>query len=115
MLGWSVYDVQVRVWLQSFPAKQLLLAYTEALDKEPQAVLAAIERHVGIDPIVYKNAHQKSNVAGCYGWKAKEGSCKDGKTAQFRKEEREKLSARERYPPPPPPRFHLALAWHVVV
>ena len=72
MLGWSLYDLSLRVWLAEVAgAGQLLVTYTEELDAAPERVLGAIERHVGLDAHKYKNAHQKNNVAGCYGWQNK--------------------------------------------
>ena len=72
MLGWSLYDLSLRVWLAEVAgAGQLLVTYTEELDAAPERVLSAIERHVGLDAHKYKNAHQKNNVAGCYGWQNK--------------------------------------------
>eukprot|EP00873_Tetraselmis_striata_P020140 jgi/Tetstr1/440404/TSEL_028738.t1 len=72
VVGWSNYPVFIRNWLEHFPAEQLLVVYTEQFERDPAAVLTAMESFLGVEKYKYPEevlSHTHYNTGDCgYGW-----------------------------------------------
>eukprot|EP00951_Prasinocladus_malaysianus_P001594 scaffold11045_cov40-Prasinocladus_malaysianus.AAC.1 len=73
IIGWSNYPVYLHNWLKFFDKDQLLIIYTEQIDRDPLPVLRSVEEFLGIEPFEYPedvlgHAHFNSGRCG-YGWK----------------------------------------------
>ena len=72
VLGWSLYDLQLRLWLQHFGPHDLLVTYLDDLAERPLSVLRAIEAHLGLSSHDYGEAmHHTFNPRDQYGWGVK--------------------------------------------
>jgi len=81
ILGWSLYDTMVNVWLGQFPLKQMMFVSSAALESasvspndeglnRTRAVLRAIEQFLGVQPALYSAdlLKQRFNTGAAYGW-----------------------------------------------
>lgn len=72
VVGWSNYPVFIRNWLSHFPSEQLLVVYTEQFERDPVAVLKAMEKFLGVEDYRYPEevlSHTHYNTGDCgYGW-----------------------------------------------
>lgn len=75
ILGLSLYDSVIELWLTHFHPSNFLVTYLEQLAVSPQSVASAIHRHLGIEDLQYQDdlLHKKYNAKGNYGWKKAEG------------------------------------------
>uniref|UniRef100_A0A7S1L3H7 Sulfotransferase domain-containing protein n=1 Tax=Alexandrium catenella TaxID=2925 RepID=A0A7S1L3H7_ALECA len=76
VLGLSLYDSAIRLWLSQYEPRNFLVTYLEQLAVDPQSVVSAIQRHLGIDDRRYapEVLSKKYNAEGAYGWKAASAS-----------------------------------------
>lgn len=56
----SNYYACLRNWFEFFSKEQFLLLEYETLLKDPKAVLVAVSRHIGIDPLYWENMPSES-------------------------------------------------------
>merc|ERR1712048_1324997 len=68
IVGWSLYDIFLKQWLQHFTSGDLLVLYLDELTAEPLLTMRAIENHIGIAPYAYGMQARVAFNAGIYGW-----------------------------------------------
>lgn len=70
ILGLSVYNSAIKLWLHHHESKNLLVTYLEQFSSNPQSVATAIHMHLGIEDILYDDRllQKKYNAEGNYGW-----------------------------------------------
>eukprot|EP00798_Chlamydomonas_sp_ICE-L_P022117 gene22117-29176_t len=70
VIGWSVYSVFIRRWLQFFPADQFLFIYTSELEADPAGTIYKVETHLGVQHHKYDEDlfNIRFNTKHSYGW-----------------------------------------------
>ena len=71
VIGWSMYNVQLRNWMRRYKSPRFLVILTEDLKGVPDHVMQQVVTHLGLRPYNFANLHARYNAADCgYGWNA---------------------------------------------
>ena len=71
VIGWSMYNVQLRNWMRRYKLSSFLVILTEDLKAVPDHVMQQVVTHLGLRPYTFANLHARYNAADCgYGWNA---------------------------------------------
>eukprot|EP00798_Chlamydomonas_sp_ICE-L_P022847 gene22847-30021_t len=74
IVGYSVYSVFLKRWLEFFSPEQLLVIYTSEMEQDPLGTMRKVEEHLGVQQHAYppKVIGTKFNTHTNYGWRSAE-------------------------------------------
>eukprot|EP00798_Chlamydomonas_sp_ICE-L_P022849 gene22849-30023_t len=74
IVGYSVYSVFLKRWLEFFSPKHLLVIYTSEMEQDPLGTMRKVEEHLGVQQHAYppEVIGTKFNTHTNYGWRSAE-------------------------------------------